>query len=58
MIRIERACLDLPKQLEACEDVDKKLEEFKEHIYRCSLEAMYGPEIWERIERIRLTKEK
>ena len=56
MIRIERACIGLLKHLETCEDVDERLEEFKELVYRCSLEAVYGPVIWKKIEEIRLTK--
>ncbi len=56
MVRIERACLDLLKQLKTCDNVDEKLEEFKEFIYKNSLEALYGPKIWDKIEEIRLTK--
>jgi len=58
MIRIERACLDLLKRLETCEDVDKELEIFREFLFTYSLEAVYGPVIWEKIEKARLTKQK
>ena len=53
MIRIERACLDLLDQLKTCENVDEKLAEFKEFLFSYSLEAVWGPKIWYRIEKIR-----
>lgn len=53
MIRIERACLDLLNELRTCEDFDKKFEEFKEFVHNISLEAVYGPGIWDKIEEIR-----
>jgi uncharacterized membrane-anchored protein YjiN (DUF445 family) len=53
MIRIERACLDLLKELRTCENIDKKLEEFKELLFSCSLEAVYGSGVWDKIEEIR-----
>jgi hypothetical protein len=53
MIRIERACLDLPKQLETCENVDESLKEFKEFLFHVALEATYGPGIWNKIEEIK-----
>lgn len=58
MIRIEEACLKLMKELKDCEDVDEKLKEFKEFVFKRVLETMYGPKVWDKIEKFRKTLDK
>ena len=51
MVRVERACIDFMLALKNGSKGERDLEEFKETIFKMSMEAMYGEKVWDIMEK-------
>lgn len=53
MIRVEKACINCMMDLKKCENVEKELKKYKNLVFKQAMEAVFGPEVWEKIESLK-----